>query len=434
VLQRACACGQHDQGGECAQCRRKRETTLQRAARGPAPTLAPPIVHDVIGMPGQPLDQATRARMEPRFGRDFSAVRVHTDAPAARSARAVSALAYTVGPHIAFDSGRYAPGSSAGQQLLAHELAHVSQQGGAIPAGAGPIAVDARHSPLEHEADAAATLVTSQRPARVTSAGSGLLSRQIGAGLEQPATRRERRPGAPLSYREATELMACIRIMGNDNQAYCRQEVLGERPPPPSHVQIAGITTPQPFGTQRRRDGSTNYDVGGVNVTFQPDAQSQDQKLANGAETSISIKFGAINWSSRDGAAVSSFTGPGAARATIRTTYGPGATAAGSSGYGRGTTQPDKRAGKTSLGFHEGQHGLDFVEFLAAHPFPQFGGAIGMPIQDFKDAITAYHAAIQQYDADIKDFSVQQTDCVGTTIDQFNIQKGIVSHICRQRP
>jgi hypothetical protein len=67
--------------------------------------------------------------MELRFGFDFSQVRVHTDAQAAESARAVNALAYTVGSDIVFGAGQYAPGTAAGKRLLAHELTHVVQQG-----------------------------------------------------------------------------------------------------------------------------------------------------------------------------------------------------------------------------------------------------------------------------------------------------------------
>src|SRR5216683_1606553 len=68
-------------GVECAECRKKRESSLQRAAVNTAPTNAvPPIVHEVLHSPGQPLDTSTRDFMEPRFGHDFSGVRVHTDA------------------------------------------------------------------------------------------------------------------------------------------------------------------------------------------------------------------------------------------------------------------------------------------------------------------------------------------------------------------
>jgi hypothetical protein len=188
VLQRTCACGQHSgSGGECESCRKKREATLQRAAISPSPVNAvPPIVHDVLRSPGQPLNPSTRAFMEPHFGHDFSRVhvhaavqmaspelhigsegdrseqeadrmadalprtpepgsapgsgprggydfshvRVHTDARAAESARAVNALAYTVDRDIVFGAGQYAPETAQGKRLLAHELTHVVQQHG----------------------------------------------------------------------------------------------------------------------------------------------------------------------------------------------------------------------------------------------------------------------------------------------------------------
>lgn len=89
----------------------------------------PSVVREVLRLSGQPLDTGTRAYMEPRFGHDFSQVRVHTDAKAAESARTVNALAYTVGRDVVFGAGQYAPRSSIGQRLLAHELTHVVQQG-----------------------------------------------------------------------------------------------------------------------------------------------------------------------------------------------------------------------------------------------------------------------------------------------------------------
>jgi len=70
--------------------------------------------------------------MEPRFGHDFSHVRVHTDAKAAESAHAVNALAYTVGRDAVFGAGQFAPGTTNGKRLLAHELTHVMQQSGLV--------------------------------------------------------------------------------------------------------------------------------------------------------------------------------------------------------------------------------------------------------------------------------------------------------------
>lgn len=136
LLQRKCACGgTPGPTGECKACRSKR---LQRAAShqsalSPQSAAVPPIVHDVLRASGHPLDGATRAFMGARFGHDFSRVRLHTDARAAESARAVDALAYTVGSEVVFGEGQYAPGTREGRRLLAHELTHVVQQQAGSP-------------------------------------------------------------------------------------------------------------------------------------------------------------------------------------------------------------------------------------------------------------------------------------------------------------
>jgi hypothetical protein len=128
VLRRACECGSHTGQSTCDSCGKK-ETLLQRNAATPSTApLIPPIVNEVLQSPGHALDAQTRSSMESRFGRDFSRVRVHTNENAAESALAVSALAYTAGRNIVFGAGQYAPGTHAGTQLLAHELAHVVQQ------------------------------------------------------------------------------------------------------------------------------------------------------------------------------------------------------------------------------------------------------------------------------------------------------------------
>ena len=91
---------------------------------------APSIVDSVLATPGQPLAELARQTLQPGFGHDFSDVRVHDDSQAAESASAVNALAYTVGNHIVFGQGQYAPGTAAGRHLLAHELTHTIQQTG----------------------------------------------------------------------------------------------------------------------------------------------------------------------------------------------------------------------------------------------------------------------------------------------------------------
>lgn len=154
LLQRKCACGgTPGPDGECAACREQR---LQRQAGGQTtPATAPPIVEDTLHAAGQPLDSATRAFMEPRFGHDFSYVRVHMGSQADESAQAVNALAYTVGSHIVFRADQYRPGSSSGRPLLAHELAHVVQQSdaGGQPAAQAKLEIDQPGDVYEQEAD-----------------------------------------------------------------------------------------------------------------------------------------------------------------------------------------------------------------------------------------------------------------------------------------
>jgi hypothetical protein len=182
ILQRNCDCGNHTiAGGVCGLCGKQNESAnIQRAAiKRDLSNHVPPIVHEVLRSPGQPLGASTRAFFEPRFGLktslaqvsraqpslkqlslsvgraddryereadtvakevtsisepgpgtkyDFSDIRIHSDARAAESARAVNAQAYTVGRDIVFGANRYAPQTYAGRRLLAHELTHVAQQ------------------------------------------------------------------------------------------------------------------------------------------------------------------------------------------------------------------------------------------------------------------------------------------------------------------
>jgi Domain of unknown function (DUF4157) len=179
TLQRKCACG--GSGGsdaECADCRKKK---LQRSAAGNGPEFAPPIVHDVLDSPGQPLDGATRSYFEPRFGHDFGKVRIHADERAGESAQSVNALAYTVGPHIAFAAGQYRPRTASGQQLLAHELTHVvQQQGSSTPPSS--LRVGAEGDSFEREAEGAASAAVSGSALHVAQPASATVQRQTAPG------------------------------------------------------------------------------------------------------------------------------------------------------------------------------------------------------------------------------------------------------------
>lgn len=179
-LQRKCSCGTSGgQEGGCEEC--KQQNSLQRKSSSQAqsvPGFAPPIVHDVLRSPGQPLDMQTRNFFEPRFGRSFDGVRVHTDEFSVKSARAVNAEAYTVGNQMVFDSGRFAPRTAHGKKLLAHELAHVSQQSGHAHQPAS-LKIGSAHDSFEREADHTVEAVLSGRHAGLRSSTSGtVLQRQ----------------------------------------------------------------------------------------------------------------------------------------------------------------------------------------------------------------------------------------------------------------
>jgi hypothetical protein len=166
-----------------------------------------PIVYNILRSSGVPLDTSPHDYMEPRFGHDFGRVRVHTDARAAEAARAVSALAYTVGGDVVFGSGQYGPSTPWGQRLLAHEVTHVLQQRDTGSAFSPSLQMDSAENASEKEAEAIANRFTSAESLVVSGIGQREvhISRQLD---EEESQRREpawNRPDDPLPYREATE-------------------------------------------------------------------------------------------------------------------------------------------------------------------------------------------------------------------------------------
>jgi hypothetical protein len=142
----------------------------------------------VLRSPGQPLDAETRAFMEPRFEHDFSAVRVHADPRASESARAVNALAYTVGRDVVFGRGQYNPASIAGRGLMAHELTHVIQQRSAASALESRPKVSQLDSPAEREAESVSRVMLSGGPSPLIASCDRGLQRQAGTGAGSRAS------------------------------------------------------------------------------------------------------------------------------------------------------------------------------------------------------------------------------------------------------
>jgi hypothetical protein len=165
ALQRKCGCGgSAGVMSECDDCQGKK-LSLQRSIENSELGTrnsdgVPRMVHEVLRSPGQPLDLQARAFFEPRFGQDFSRVRVHADAQAAESAAAVAAKAYTVGADLVFGAAQYSPQTSAGRRLLAHELMHVVQQNSAsVPSS---LSVASASDPREAQADQMANAIDDQ--------------------------------------------------------------------------------------------------------------------------------------------------------------------------------------------------------------------------------------------------------------------------------
>jgi hypothetical protein len=195
-------------------------TTTTDAAL-PAPSRA--RLRSVLTSPGQSLDAATRARMEPLFGFDFSQVRVHDDAAAAESAAGIGARAFAAGRHIVFGHGEHAPGTSAGAMLIAHELAHVVQQHGQSTLNPDSLDIgDARDS-AESSAHHAAQQVIAGRAAgsALTSNGAPAVRRWSMNDMSVNLTPRNARQDIEPTSPDAREPVWC-QFGGADRGDECR--------------------------------------------------------------------------------------------------------------------------------------------------------------------------------------------------------------------
>jgi outer membrane protein OmpA-like peptidoglycan-associated protein len=207
-LQRKCACG-----GSCTDCRSANPAN-PRAQRGALESAAvPSIARQARRTPGHALDTETRHYMEVRFGHDFGRVRIHDDTDSAEAAGAVAAQAYTLGHDIFFAPHTYAPRSSSGLELLAHELAHVVQQG--EPAG-DDVHMAAAGSRHESQADQSARAVAAGRHTPALDATRPSVQRKLvvdstsgftGAAGQQPGSPAVADPAASLTPFERLDMM-----------------------------------------------------------------------------------------------------------------------------------------------------------------------------------------------------------------------------------
>jgi len=119
---------------KCKHCEEEEKQIHRKETGTPTPNVDGDFENYVsrLGGHGKALSESERRFFEPRFNRDFSEVRIHTDSRAAESAKQINARAYTTGSNIVFDDGQYQPHSEQGRRLLAHELTHVVQQRGGL--------------------------------------------------------------------------------------------------------------------------------------------------------------------------------------------------------------------------------------------------------------------------------------------------------------
>ena len=134
TITRKCArCNEELNRSSCSKCAEEDQLQAKSSAGQSVPSVSSGLEGRINSLRrgGTALPDSVRSNMESRFGHDFSRVRVHTGSVASETTQAVKARAFTLGSSIAFAPGQYSPGTSAGQRLLAHELTHVVQQGGA---------------------------------------------------------------------------------------------------------------------------------------------------------------------------------------------------------------------------------------------------------------------------------------------------------------
>jgi hypothetical protein len=578
----------------------------------------PQAVHQVVRSAGQPLEQEARAFLEPRFGQNFSHIRVHRDAEAAHSARTVNAQAFAHGNHLVFGANRYDPGTDSGKRLLAHEIAHSLQQ------QKGSHGSDhAAEKDAEHASQQAARIDSGDAPIRINEpSGEKRIQRQPASnqnpsgaqaapkdeGREKiidaaqkkagdPAQRAQtlvnlmvtryypeyvrrvsgvtynaKEPSLRVDIREATvggkKTQAVTVIVGqnfvdgiSDDTLRDRLEELSvgfshltaDKDPaqpaadiiwkivhdkfPGKTTRIAGtmydanlpglltefkagsvavggtskswsaprmfygkafaalpqadqearvheeldkidrwkvetgnltaedlldsditsrirglknaalvdlkdkvkaktkdakvgeyvdslltVSTPLEEGLQRQMDGTLSVSVNGVAITIEQDTVGNVKGGETGGPQMISFDPANVPGYDFDRhKIVSKFAGYNPAITMhIQTTYETMGTRDFTQGYGRGTTKRDKELGATSLRYHEGGHGLDFIRFVKANPPPQFAGQVGDTRDAFEQKKKDYVAARARYQKDLVQFKNEQGECQGVSMDDFN--------------
>ncbi len=176
------------------------------------------------------------------------------------------------------------------------------------------------------------------------------------------------------------------------------------------------ITTPlksyKPKVNQKTRKTVT-FTLNGVKVIVKPDGKLAGRSNANKAKTNFSASYATPSYRHMDGVLTTLGTIP-TPTITIQTKYGIKVNAQSPSAYGKGTTVKDKKEGNTSLGYHEGSHGTDFLNYIKKNAVPQFNSKVGDTVTQYNDAINEYSIAGNKYKTAMQAYSEKLSDCVGT--------------------
>ena len=473
ILQRKCACGNRTvTGGECVECAKKKNglqrkltigasndplereadwvaeqvmaTSLNSAVNVTAPRIqrftgqantgtdaVPVSVDRVLASSGKPLEPMLRQDMESRFNHDFSQVRVHTGGAAEQSARDVNAQAYTVGHDVVFGAGRFVPGGHEGRLLLAHELAHVVQQGEGI---IRRMPKDRFGRPLgfvstpEQEAYDKETYEIKEWEKTLVRLDNGELDDR------DLANSRLRIRLTGLTTTEINALIVKITNYQKMNPTLSITKLL-------EWLEVRKeISTPIPDGATVNRDPITtaiesySLTINNVNIKVLADTFGNAQN-----DTGPVTSFGrSYSWHANSKNIIDRLINqdggnnvpinPKTFEVTIKTSYAHNPNEV--SGYGRGTTEDDKREKTTTLRVHEGSHGTDFINYIKSNPFPVdiSKGIVGVLTVDEMRKIDAYISNMTKE-------TCEATDQVGFSQDEFlKTAEGKVSGItsCRK--
>jgi Domain of unknown function (DUF4157) len=341
------------------------------------------IHNEVSGPPGDAaIPVAVRDVMESHFGGDFSGVRIHHDPAANDLANKLNARAFTAGRDIFFGPDQFAPASEGGKRLIAHELAHVMQQG-----AAGPL--------VQHKAIAVggADLMRQAEEAQPAQMPTPEMTTETTNTETEPD---EEGTQVESGMDEIWILLAALTTFtagGFPDAATPRIDRQGKRPA----TKAQGA--PKPSG------------VTVESVQVLPD-QEGDVPTGKAAVTKpqLTPTYTVVKKKDKDGT-VKSFQ-VNVSR-TIQTTYKKGVSKTSTSAYGRGTTTADKAAGNTTLQFHESSHVADNKDYLDKNKLPEFTGKEGMTAKEFEAAFAKYGEDLRKYIKGLEDASTTSTDCVG---------------------